>query len=96
MAKANPGILAHWMRSFRTGLFWEHQFGGYELKPQWGDNPDEVAARKAQLKFYRPQNHVGKSAVGMEFEIREGKRTVATGRVTKILYLEENAGIRTT
>ena len=47
MAKANPGILAHWMRSFRTGIFWEHQFGGYELKPQWGDNPEEVAARKA-------------------------------------------------
>jgi hypothetical protein len=45
----------------------------------------------AQLKFYCPQNHVGKIAVGMEFEIREGKRTVATGRVTKVLHLEENA-----
>jgi hypothetical protein len=48
MAKANPGILAHWMRSFRGGTsYWEHQFGGYELRPQWGDNPEEVAARKA-------------------------------------------------
>ena len=28
-------------------LYWEHPFGGYELKPQWGDNPEEVAARKA-------------------------------------------------
>jgi hypothetical protein len=27
----------------------------------------------------------------MEFLIREGNRTVATGRVTKILHLEENA-----
>ena len=27
----------------------------------------------------------------MEFLIREGKRTVAAGRVTKILHLEENA-----
>ena len=29
------------------GHFWEHQFGGYELKPQWGDNPEDVAVRKA-------------------------------------------------
>jgi len=45
----------------------------------------------AQLKFYCPQNHVGKIAAGMKFEIREGNCTVATGRVTKILHLEENA-----
>ena len=48
----------------------------------------------AHLKFLSPQYHVGKIAVGMEFEIREGKRTVATGRVTKILHLEENAANR--
>ncbi len=47
----------------------------------------------AQLAFLSPQNHVGKIAVGMEFQIREGKRTVATGRVTKILNLEENGGV---
>jgi hypothetical protein len=45
----------------------------------------------AQLKFLKPQNKAGRIAVGMEFEIREGKRTVATGRVTKILHLKENA-----
>jgi elongation factor Tu len=45
----------------------------------------------AQLKFFRPQNHVGRIAVGMEFQLREGKRCVATGRVTKILHLDENA-----
>jgi len=44
-----------------------------------------------QLKFYRPQFHVGRIAVGMEFQIREGKRTVAKGQVTKILHLKENA-----
>jgi len=38
-----------------------------------------------------PQFHFGKIAVGMEFLIREGKRTVATGRVSKISHLEENA-----
>ena len=52
-------------------------------------NPGDTVT--AQLKFYCPQNHVGKIAVGMEFEIREGKRTVATGCVTKILHLEDNA-----
>ena len=36
------------MRSFRGGtLYWEHQFGGYELKPQWGESQEEIAARKA-------------------------------------------------
>ena len=27
--------------------YWEVQFGGYELRPGWGDNPEEIAARKA-------------------------------------------------
>lgn len=48
MAKASPEILATWLRSFRVGRsYWEHQFGGYELKPQWGENAEDVAARKA-------------------------------------------------
>ena len=52
-------------------------------------NPGDTVT--AQLKFVSPQYHVGKIAVGMEFLVREGNRTVATGRVTKILHLEENA-----
>lgn len=52
-------------------------------------NPGDTVT--AQLMFYRPQNHVGKIAVGIEFLIREGDRTVATGKVTKILNLEQNA-----
>ncbi len=48
MAKASPEVLAAWMRSFRENtLYWEHQFGGYELKPQWGECPEEIAACKA-------------------------------------------------
>ncbi len=35
-----------------------------------------------------PWNHVGKLFVGKEFLIREGARTVARGRITKILELE--------
>jgi hypothetical protein len=48
MAKASPEVLATWIRSFRSGQpYWEHQFGGYELKPGWGDNPEDIATRKA-------------------------------------------------
>jgi hypothetical protein len=48
MAKASPEILAAWMRSFQENtLYWEHQFGGYELKPQWGETAEEIATRKA-------------------------------------------------
>jgi hypothetical protein len=48
MAKASPEVLATWLRSFRDGKpYWEHQFGGYELRPGWGDNPEEIAVRKS-------------------------------------------------
>ena len=48
MAKASPEVLARWMRSFRENKsYWEHQFGGYELKPAWGESQDDIAARKA-------------------------------------------------
>ncbi|MGA2258842.1 MAG: hypothetical protein ABSG53_29595 [Thermoguttaceae bacterium] len=48
MAKANPEILASWIQSFRGDTsYWEHGFGGYELKPQWGETPEEIATRKA-------------------------------------------------
>jgi elongation factor Tu len=52
-------------------------------------NPGDTVM--AQLRFLSPQNHVGRLCVGTEFQIREGNRTVATGHVTKILHLEENA-----
>ena len=48
MAKASPEILASWIQSFRGDTsYWEHGFGGYELKPQWGETPEEIAIRKA-------------------------------------------------
>lgn len=47
MAKASPEVLATWIRSFRSGTpYWEHQFGGYELKPAWGESQEDIAARK--------------------------------------------------
>jgi len=46
---------------------------------------------RALLSFMRPQLHVGRVTEGMEFLVREGQRTVARGRVTKILGLAERA-----
>ena len=44
-----------------------------------------------QLSFMNPQEHAEKLHVGKEFLIREGQKTVACGKVTKILNLIESA-----
>ena len=47
MSKATAPRLAEWLRSFRHGKpYWEHQFGGYEMRPSWSESPEEIAARK--------------------------------------------------
>ena len=46
---------------------------------------------RALLSFSRPQMHFGRVFDGMEFLVREGQRTVARGKVTKILGLAERA-----
>lgn len=46
---------------------------------------------KAYLAFLSPECHVGKLYVGQEFLIREGSRTIAKGRITRILELNESA-----
>jgi elongation factor Tu len=46
---------------------------------------------RALLRFFSPDRQVGRVFVGMEFQVREGTRVVAHGRVTKILHLEESA-----
>lgn len=62
MAKASPEVLAAWMQSFRGDVsYWEHQFGGYELKPQWGESAEEIATRKAN--WNRAIEIVGDSVV---------------------------------
>ena len=52
-------------------------------------NPGDTV--RAYLGFLSPQEHLGKVYVGMEFEIREGARTVGKGVVTKIIELEQSA-----
>ena len=44
------------------------------------------------LHFLHPELFVDRIRVGDEFKIREGLRTVANGRVTRILNLLDNAG----
>jgi len=46
---------------------------------------------RAFLRFGNPAAHFGRVTPGMEFQVREGQRVVAHGRVTKVLHLEELA-----
>jgi translation elongation factor EF-Tu-like GTPase len=84
--RKSPAFSGYRPQFYYDGKDWDaqHTYIGVEQV-----NPGDTVT--AQLKFLSPQNHVGKIAVGTEFLIREGNRTVATGRVTKILHLEENA-----
>ncbi|MES1180412.1 MAG: elongation factor Tu [Verrucomicrobiota bacterium] len=52
-------------------------------------NPGQTV--RAYLTFFVPDYHLGKVKENMEFFVREGSRTVAKGRVIKILELEKSA-----
>ncbi|GDY18704.1 hypothetical protein LBMAG56_00490 [Verrucomicrobiota bacterium] len=43
------------------------------------------------LRFLSPDAHLNRVHPEMEFQVREGQKVVAHGRVTKILHLEESA-----
>jgi elongation factor Tu len=45
----------------------------------------------ARLTFLSPQFHLEKLYIGKEFLIREGQKTVAKGRIIKILNLQKSA-----
>lgn len=51
--------------------------------------PGETA--RVHLTFLHPEYHIGRVYPGKEFQIRDGIRVVASGRVTKILSLESPA-----
>jgi translation elongation factor EF-Tu-like GTPase len=46
---------------------------------------------RALLRFISPDAHLGRLHPGTEFQVREGARIVARGRVTQILHLAESA-----
>jgi translation elongation factor EF-Tu-like GTPase len=52
-------------------------------------NPGQTV--RAYISFFSPDFHFGKIKENMEFLVREGSRTVAKGRVIKILELEKSA-----
>jgi len=52
-------------------------------------NPGDTV--RVHIGFMSPEEHFGKIGLGTEFLIREGDRTVATGKVTRIIDLEHSA-----
>lgn len=62
MADARPEVLATYLRSFRgENAYWEHNFGGYELRPQWGDSPEVTERRK--VNWHKAMELVGDNVV---------------------------------
>ncbi|MCF6244674.1 MAG: hypothetical protein L3J43_06520 [Sulfurovum sp.] len=59
----------------------DHQYPDIDTKIYPGDTV------KAFLTFMSPQEHINKVFKGMEFLIREGSRTVARGKIVRILEL---------
>jgi translation elongation factor EF-Tu-like GTPase len=70
-------------------------FGGfdYDADQEYPDvesvAPGQTA--RAYLRFLNPDYIAGQVFSGMEFQVREGARVVARGRITKIMHLEESA-----
>ena len=78
--RRNPAFSGYRPQFHYDGRDWdaEHDYVGVE-RVEPGDTVT------ALLRFFNPQIHVGKLSDGMEFLIREGSRTVANGRVIRIL-----------
>ena len=70
-------------------------FGGldYDADQEYPDVESVAPGQTARtfLRLLSPDYIVGQVFTGMEFQVREGSRVVARGRVTKILHLEESA-----
>jgi translation elongation factor EF-Tu-like GTPase len=70
-----------------------YEGGDWDADQEYPDVDKVVPGQtvRAFLRFSRPEIHSGRLHQGMEFQVREGARVVAHGRITKILYLEESA-----
>jgi translation elongation factor EF-Tu-like GTPase len=84
--RSKPGFTGYRPQFRYDGHDWDaiHTYPDVELVM-----PGQTA--RAYLSFLSPQCHVGRLFPGKEFEIREGARVVARGRVTKIMELEVSA-----
>ncbi|HET9495320.1 MAG TPA: elongation factor Tu [Chloroflexia bacterium] len=76
---------------YRPGIYYDgHAWDAVHIYPDVESVMPGQTAR-AYLSFLSPECHVGRLFPGKEFEVREGGRIVAKGRVTKILELEASA-----
>ena len=72
---------------YRGQLFYDGR--NWDAVYEFGDNewitPGEII--EAEIHMLSPQCHVGRLVLDKEFEIREGSKTVAKGKVTKLINL---------
>src|ERR1035438_5596312 len=74
---------------YRPQFFYDDQNHAIDLEFPDADGIDAGQTARALVRVGSPEVHVGHLHPGMEFELREGARVVARGRVTKLLHLEE-------
>lgn len=84
--RTSPGLTGYRPEFKVDGTYWVsvHDY------PDVGSvRPGETA--RALISFVSPHELVGRLSVGMEFEVTEGGRLVARGRVTRIVNLQNSA-----
>lgn len=76
---------------YRPQLYYDDR--DWDAEHEYPDVESALPGRtvRAFLRFLGPEAHVGRVHPGLEFEVREGARVVAHGRVTRILHLAESA-----
>jgi len=84
--KSIAGATAYHPQFFYEGRDWDVRLEFPEV-----DHVAPGATVRALLRFLSPQEHLGKVVSGLEFELREGQRTVARGIITDIVGLEDSA-----
>jgi len=84
--RQTPAYSGYRPQFYYNGQDWDapHQYPDTDVV-----NPGETV--RAYLAFLSPQEHFGKIQLEMNFEVREGARTIGKGIVTKIIDLEKSA-----
>jgi len=84
--KTRPAFTGYRSQFFYDGHDWD-TIHSYPDVPQV--NPGDTV--RAYVAFLSPNEHLGRVGVGTVFLVREGQRTLAYGKVTAVLGLEESA-----
>jgi elongation factor Tu len=75
---------------YRPQFYYDEQDWGAEQEYPDVESVLPGQTVRALLRFLNPDAHVGRVHPGLEFQLREGARVVAHGRVTRILHLAES------